>query len=74
NYDQDSEQLRYDLLRDGDRKNLIMSTDASSTFWNRPAMSFTDTGVAAGEHRYRLRVTDADGNVSWGDTVTVTVR
>ncbi|MGO2660312.1 YncE family protein [Mycetocola reblochoni] len=73
NYDLDSERLRYDVIRDGNRNAPVFTTEMSSTFWDRPGMKVTDTGVSAGEHRYRLRVTDPDGNVVWGDTVTVMV-
>lgn len=62
-YDQDNVALTYALARDGDTAHPVSQVTRTSTFWNRPAMSFTDTGLAGGSaHTYTLMVTDPDGN------------
>lgn len=62
-YDQDNVALTYALARDGDTAHPVSQVTRTSTFWNRPAMSFTDTGLAGGSaHTYTLTVTDPDGN------------
>jgi PKD repeat protein len=62
-YDQDNVSLTYALARDGDTAHPISQVTRTSTFWNRPGMSFTDTGLAGGSaHTYTLTVTDPDGN------------
>lgn len=73
-YDQDNTNLNYKLVRDGDTAHPVYQANQLSTFWNRPAMGFTDTGLAGGsQHSYRLYVTDPDGNQlnRVGNTVTV---
>ena len=75
NSDPDSRWLKYRVIRDRDLVHPIRVVRRTSTFWHRPKMHFTDTGLKPGSrHRYVLRVTDSDGNlvrssVSW---VTVT--
>jgi PKD repeat protein len=62
-YDQDNVALTYALARDGDTAHPVYQVTRTSTFWSRPAMSFTDTGLAGGSaHTYTLTVTDPDGN------------
>lgn len=62
-YDQDNVSLTYALARDGDTAHPVSQVTRTSTFWNRPGMSFTDTGLAGGSaHTYTLTVTDPDGN------------
>ena len=74
NWDRDSLALDYRFIRDGDSANPIFTTTLESTEWNRPTIGFTDTGLTPGStHSYRVRVNDADGNVAWGDNVSVTV-
>jgi PKD repeat protein len=62
-WDRDNEYLTYLVFRDGGTT-PIASLTKPSTFWNLPAMSFTDTGVVGGtSHTYRLNVVDPTGNV-----------
>lgn len=62
-YDQDNIALTYALARDGNTASPVYQVTRTNPFWNRPAMSFTDTGLAGGSaHTYTLTVTDPDGN------------
>jgi len=62
-YDLDNVNLTYALARDGDTAHPISTVSKSTVFWNRPGMSFTDTGLVPGSrHTYTLTVTDPDGN------------
>ncbi len=70
-YDRDNENLTYEVLRDGV---VVKTLDGRSTDWNRPNMSWTDTGLTPGKsYSYRLRVSDPLKNVRTGDAVSVTV-
>jgi len=72
NYDQDNVRLTYKLTRDGDTANPIYTAVQDSTFWNRPGMTFVDTGLIPGQsYRYRLFVTDPFGNEARSDTVSI---
>jgi PKD repeat protein len=74
-YDQDNVNLNYKLVRDGNTASPVYQTNVVSRFYQRPAMSFVDNGLAAGStHSYRVYVTDPDGNqISRpGNTVTIT--
>ncbi|MET3811360.1 PKD domain-containing protein [Arthrobacter sp. UYEF3] len=74
NWDRDNENLRYDVIRDGDTGHPVFTTTQASTSWNRPAMSFTDKGLAPGStHGYRVFATDPFGNTARSDTVNVNV-
>ena len=74
NWDQDDQTLTYKVVRNSDLANPVYTTTADSTFWNRPTLGFTDTGLTPGvEYRYRLYVTDAAGNQAVGDTAYYTV-
>lgn len=69
NYDRDNEQLTYEVLRDG---KVVDSRTGLSTDWNRPVLSFTDTGVIGGNsYAYKIRVSDPFGNTVTGDANTV---
>jgi Concanavalin A-like lectin/glucanases superfamily/PKD domain len=67
-YDPDGEALTYELFRDDGTP--VTSVTASPTGWTPdyvsvptgPALSYVDTAVPDGPHRYRLRISDADGN------------
>ena len=52
----------------------IYTTTATSQFWNRPALSTTDTGLTPGQtYRYRVSATDPDGNTVTSEIVSVTM-
>jgi hypothetical protein len=73
-WDKDNENLKYAVVRDGNEAAPIYTATRASTFWNRPSMSFRDTGLVSGSsHSYRLVVTDPLGNVVRSAAVTVTV-
>ncbi|WP_426302602.1 PKD domain-containing protein [Arthrobacter sp. R-11] len=70
NWDQDNQNLTYQVLRDN---NVISTVQQPSTFWDRPGMTFLDTGLVPGqEYRYRVYTTDPFGNEARSDTVTIT--
>jgi PKD repeat protein len=72
NYDQDDQALTYRVVRDGNTAAPVYTTTVDSTFWNRPTIGYTDTGLTPGvTYRYRLYVQDAAGNQVIGDTATI---
>jgi PKD repeat protein len=71
-FDYDNSNLVYTILRDGQTTPLTTIRQAS-TWWQRPAMTFTDTGVPAGAHSYRVRVVDPFGNNHTSPSVSITV-
>jgi PKD repeat protein len=74
NWDQDNTALLYKVVRDGNTAAPVYQTTVNSTFFNRPELGFTDTGLVVGQtYKYRLYVTDPFGNTVVGDTVSVTV-
>ncbi|MFJ4324448.1 fibronectin type III domain-containing protein [Streptomyces tricolor] len=54
-WDRDDAALTYRLYRDG---RLVSRQERSSTYWNRPWMSYTDSVDAGTRHQYRIQVTD----------------
>jgi PKD repeat protein len=72
NYDRDNENLTYTLYRGN---TAIYTTTAASKLWyQRPVLSFTDTGVSAGTSAsYRVVATDAYGNSATSATLNHTV-
>ncbi|WP_439591355.1 PKD domain-containing protein [Microbacterium sp.] len=73
NWDRDSENLTYEVFRQGTAA-PIYTTTMKSNFWTMPGMKFTDTTVTAGQtYQYRVRVTDPDGNALTGNWTPVTV-
>ena len=71
NYDRDNELLTYSVQRG---KVTVKTVTGRSTDWKRPALSWTETGLAAGTYAYRIRVNDPRGNVVTGNEVTITVK
>jgi hypothetical protein len=71
-FDYDNSNLVYTVIRDN-APTPIATIPTASTWWSRPAMTFTDTGVAAGPHNYRLRVVDPFGNAHTSSNVSITV-
>jgi PKD repeat protein len=73
NYDADNRTLTYELFR-RNQATPIATRTASSTFWVRPTMTYTDKGLTPGSsHDYRVRVTDGDGNSTVSGWTTVQV-
>ncbi|MFD9099236.1 fibronectin type III domain-containing protein [Streptomyces collinus] len=54
-WDRDTASLSYRLYRDG---RVVSRQRASSTFWNRPWLTYTDSVPAGTRHQYRIEVTD----------------
>jgi len=74
NYDQDNLNLTYRVVRDGNTAAPVYQTSVDSTFWNRPNITFTDTGLTPGTtHQYRLYVQDPTGNAAVGGISSITV-
>lgn len=72
NYDLDNANLVYTVFRDN-LPTPVATLTRASTWWSRPAMTFTDTGLTAGQHSYRVRVVDPFGNSQTSPTVNITV-
>jgi len=73
NWDQDNTALTYKVVRDSNTAHPVFTTTVNSTFFNRPMLGFTDTGLVNGQsYKYRLYVTDPLGNQVAGDTVLFT--
>ena len=71
NWDRDNETLTYAVLRDGSSTPLYTTT-ANSTWWERPRVSFTDTGLVNGRsYSYRIRESDPFGNTTTSPSVSV---
>ncbi|HYP44814.1 MAG TPA: LamG-like jellyroll fold domain-containing protein [Propionibacteriaceae bacterium] len=74
NWDRDDQNLTYRLTRLDRSGTPLFTGQQTSTFWNRPSMSFTDTTVATGQtYRYKVSATDPDGNVAFSNSVSITV-
>ena len=72
NFDYDNSDLTYTVLRDG-QPDPVHTVTQASTWWQRPAMTFTDTGLSGGQHRYQLRVADPFGNSVSSTSVSITI-
>ena len=71
-FDYDNSDLVYTVFRDN-QPTPVATIARASVWWSRPAMSFTDTGLAAGQHTYRLKVVDPFGNAHTSSNVSITV-
>ncbi|SDF51532.1 hypothetical protein [Klenkia brasiliensis] len=69
--DQDNGTLVYRVHRDGS-STPAYQVSVASTWWNRPTTSWTDTGLADGQHTYRVSATDPFGNTVTSAPVTIT--
>ncbi len=69
--DQDNRTLVYRVYRDGG-SSPAYEVPVASTWWNRPTTSWTDTGLANGQHTYRVSATDPFGNTVTSAPVTIT--
>ncbi len=73
NIDQDNAELTYELYRRGTTA-PISTQKASSTYWVRPTMGYTDSGLAPGSTvEYRVKVIDGDGNSTVSNWTPVTI-
>ena len=70
--DPDSENLTYRVHRDGGTTPIAEVTSAS-TWYDVSRLAVTDRDVPAGEHTYRISVTDPQGNQRTGAVGSVTV-
>ena len=71
NWDPDDANLNYRITRNGA---TVDQRTVASTFWNRPVIGFTDTGLAPGvAYTYRVIVTDGDANSAQSSQVGVTI-
>ena len=68
-WDRDDLTLYYKVARNNV---TIWSGSGNSEFWNLPTLTFTDTGLTAGTtYKYKITVTDADGNVVAGNSTSI---
>jgi hypothetical protein len=71
NYDRDNELLTYQVLRNGIS---VKTLTGQSVDWNRPVMTWTDTGLqGGGTYSYQLKVSDPFGNSRTGNVVSVRI-
>ncbi|MFD5799473.1 fibronectin type III domain-containing protein [Streptomyces diastatochromogenes] len=69
-WDRDDASLTYLLYRDG---KLVSRQSQSSTYWDRPWMSFTDSVPAGTRHQYRIEVTDGKNTSRKSPSLNVAV-
>jgi PKD repeat protein len=70
NWDRDDLTLTYRVYRDGALlPHPLISAD--STFWNRPSLSYQDSGLTPGVHTYRVEAVDGALNVVSSTEVAV---
>ncbi|MFI9150419.1 fibronectin type III domain-containing protein [Streptomyces sp. NPDC053367] len=69
-WDRDDASLTYRLYRDG---RLVSTQQRSSTYWDRPLMSFTESVAAGPPRQYRIEVTDGTNTSVKSPPLRVTV-
>lgn len=69
--DPDNGTLTYRVYRDGG-STPVHQVAVASTWWSRPTTGWTDTGLADGQHSYRVSATDPSGNTVTSSAVTIT--
>lgn len=72
NWDRDNSNLTYSVLRDGN-STPVYSVSQLSTFWQRPTLTFNDSGLSGGSHSYRISVRDPLGNTLTGNSVSISI-
>ncbi|MGY1814265.1 PKD domain-containing protein [Blastococcus sp. SYSU D00820] len=72
-FDNDNENLTYRVYRDNNTTTPVATFTRSSQWWNRPVVGWTDTGVTAGSHTYRVTASDPAGNTAATGWVTANV-
>jgi len=70
--DQDNATLTYRVYRD-DGTTPVYEVTTTSTWYDRNPLAYTDTGVSAGTHSYKVVVVDPVGNSNAGDPTSVVV-
>jgi PKD repeat protein len=70
--DQDNENLTYRVYRDGDTTTPVAEFVRPSTWWRTPGLAWTDRGVGAGVHTYRVTVSDPAGNTRASSWISAT--
>lgn len=74
NWDRDNENLTYALYRQGTSAPIYTTTKASAGFWDRPYLTYVDTGRAVGSTvQYSVKATDPWGNTTWSSPVSALV-
>ena len=68
-WDRDDATLTYKIYRDG---KLVARQTESSTYWDRPQMSYKDSVSAGSRHRYTIEVTDGTNTSPKSAALTVT--
>ncbi len=72
NYDLDSSNLHYSVMRQDKGSTPIYTFDQKSNFYTLPRLTYTDTTVTGGQsYNYRIVVSDDDGNKTNTDWLTV---
>ncbi len=71
-HDPDNEVLTYRVYRDNGTT-PVYEASTGQTWWDRDRLSFTDRGLTAGSHTYRVAVSDPQGNRNTGPWTPVTV-
>jgi PKD repeat protein len=72
-WDRDNQNLTYRVIRNDNVASPVFTTTATSQFWNRPNLTFTDNGLASGTHyNYKVYVSDPFGNTLQGANVGIT--
>ena len=72
NYDYDNSNLTYTVFRDA-LAQPVYTTTRASTWWQRPGLAFTESGLAGGSHSYFIRVADPFGNSVTSPTVGINI-
>ncbi|MHA7269823.1 PKD domain-containing protein [Arthrobacter sp. HLT1-20] len=72
-WDRDNTNLSYSVIRDGNTGSPVYQVNQISTFWQLPTLNFTDSGLSAGNHSYRIITSDPFGNTVNTATVNVNV-
>ncbi len=70
--DLDNQNLTYRVYRDGNETTPVAQFTRPSTFWQKPGLAYTDRGVSAGTHTYRVTASDPAGNRRGSSWVSVT--
>lgn len=74
NADDDDQVLTYKVWRDDNLSAPQYTTTATSQFWNRPTLTFRDSGLTPGKtYIYWIAISDPNGNGTRSANVTVTM-